>query len=635
MRRRIALFANGWGNECLREIGHGLQQVAEVNDIDIFAFVNYASYADTETNKLGEFNVFTIPKISDFDAAVVLANSFNTEIEGQYLRETIFKAGIPAVSVESKIEGMDFFGVDDYQGMSEITEHLITEHGVKDILYIGGIEGHSGNEIRKKAVIETAAKHDIIILDENILIGDFAAARAIDAFGEWRKNHTLPEAIICANDIMAIGICNYLKDERISIPDEIKVTGFDCLKVAGEYEPSITSVNRDWITMGRRIMESLLNKIEGKPSKSYEVMNSKMIKGESCGCTLTKEDTNTWKGLREKNKDVELNGFRVDQHFRHMFLAMRKIVTKEDMNKSLSDFFIKSTWLEGNDVMLALVPEFFNYSESSEEKKITYGYPNTMDAVCLICDKTPHGIRREKTSSIIFEASNRNSRTGVYLIAPIRSDVEMYGFIITTKGFSIVQSDILYIWTKHMSQYLELVKSNIAIDHLNKKLEALSVTDGLTGVYNRAGCETIIYTKVQECQNAGGQAVVMLADVDRLKVINDMYGHGAGDVAITTSISLLKSFLPKESMIGRFGGDEFMIAVPCMEKMDVDVFADELMNKITKAPATKEFSYKISLSIGGVQLDSGKKFNIQEVLSEMDEKVYKIKELHHKEDNKG
>lgn len=632
MRRRIALFANGWGTECLQEVGHGIQKVAQNNDIDVFAFVNYSAHADKKTNQLGEFNIFTVPDLNDFDGVVVLANSFNTEIEKNFIEEVVKKIDIPAISIEAKIDGMDFVGIDDYAGMSEITEHLITKHGIKDVLFIGGIKEHEGNALRLKAVIETCEKHGVTLLGENIIYGDFAAEEAVRSLIDWRKNHALPEAIICANDIMAIGICNYLKEETMKIPDDIVVTGFDCLRIAGEYEPSITSVNRDWLKMGENIMEKLLKKMEGGQVPSEEITGSYMVIGESCGCVLDEDDVNTWKTLRERNTVVEPNGFKVDQHFRHMFISMRKIKNIDEMCGSLSYFYKKESWLEGDDVMVALVPDFFTYSgEDESNKTMGLGYPKEMDVVCLICDGKVYDHRRGKTSSVIFENANRSKHPGVYVFVPIRSDNEMYGIAMTTNGFSVVQNDVLYIMTKHMSQYLEQVKSNIAIEHLNQQLRALSVTDTLTGMYNRAGCETIIYPKLVECQKQGGRSIIMLADVDKLKQINDKYGHGAGDTAIKLSISLLKENLSDDFMIGRFGGDEFLVAAPMNEAIDADAFADKLMNIISKSPVTKEYPYDISLSIGGIQLEAGEHFSIEECLKKMDEKVYRVKKIHHDE----
>lgn len=632
MRRRIALFANGWGTECLLEVGLGIKRVAAVNDIDIFAFINYAAHADIETNKLGDFNVFTIPSINDFDGAIVLANSFNSDYEFEFTKNVICKSSIPVIAVESRLDGMDYFGSDDYEGMREVTEHLIVEHGVKDIVYIGGIPGHEGDTIRQKAVIETAKKHGISIPDDNILHGSFAAAEAILCLTEWRKNHTLPEAIICANDIMAMGICNVLKEENIRIPEDIIVTGFDCLKAAGEYEPSITSVNRDWVLLGTKVMEKLLKKMDGETVSSEEVLDTRMIKGCSCGCILDEGGVNTWKSLRTKNQNRDINGFKVDQHVRHMFLAMRKVASIEDMSNSLAYYFQHENWYEGDNIMIALCPGFFAYSDDETSKKITYGYPDEMDAACFVCNGKKIEHHRSKTSSVIFEAANRNQNPSVYLFAPLRSDNEMFGFVMTSDSFEIVKNDILYIWTKHMGQYLEQVKSNVAINHLTKQLEMLSITDKLTGVYNRAGCETVMYSKLNECQHKGGMSVILLADLDRLKKINDVFGHSSGDAAITTTIDLLKKNLSDDYMIGRFGGDEFLIASPQYNKIDVEQLTNNLMDAISKDPVTKEFTFKLSVSIGGIQLESGKCFDIQEHLPVLDEIMYKNKEAHHKTD---
>ena len=630
MRRRIAVFANGWGSECLLEVGHGLRQIAAMSDIDLFAFVNYVAFSNNDSVKKGEISIFTLPNLEDFDGVVVLTNSFNTDIEFDYVRDEIHRTKIPAVSIEVPMEETLFFGVDDYSGMQELTEHLISEHGIKDILYIGGLEGHEGEILRRKAVKETAEANGILIPEENFLYGDFAAAKAIDELKEWRKYHVLPEVIICANDIMAVGICDYLKDERYRIPEDVKVTGFDCLKVAREYEPSITSVNKDWVLLGTRCMEKLIDKIEGKNVSETESIGTSLVTGGTCGCIMDEDTIKNWKSLRRKVRDAGINGFTVDQHFRHMYIAMRKVVNANDMSESLTNYFCNEGWVEGKRVMLSLVPDFFSFDTGENQKEISMGYPEQMDVASFAYDGMNLGHYRMNTRDIIFEASNKSLVPNTYVFVPLHGENEMHGFAMMSRGFSVVQSDILYIWTKHMGQYLEQVKSNIAIDHLTKKLETLSITDGLTGAYNRAGCENVIYSELRECQKKGGRSVLLLADVDCLKKINDTYGHNCGDEAITSAVRLLKKYLPEDYLIGRFGGDEFLIGAPVTEELDASAFAEDIMNKINTDPMLNSLKFRFSISIGGIQLAENEGFNIKDCMNRLDRFVYDIKEIHHK-----
>lgn len=618
------MFANGWGSEYLQEVGHGIRQKAALADVDVFAFVNYSVHSDTEENNKGEFSIFTLPDLDDFDGAIVLGSSFNTQTERDYIQKEILRTGIPAISLEYNFDGMDYFGTDDYSGMKQLTEHLIKDHAVNNIVFIGGMKEHAGSNIRLKAVLDAAAENQIVIPDENILYGNFSAVPAVDCMKEWCATHErMPDAIICANDIMAIGICDLVKEQGYNIPIDVIVTGFDCLRVGQEYEPSLTSVNREWLTMGSRCMDKLLQKIAGEEVEPFEEINTSLVCGGSCGCI--EEETN--QNIRKKSKDKRVDGFFCDQHFRHMNLCVRKSQTAEQLNNSLSDFFIKEGWLEGKRVMVSLHPDFF-YTDDWDSMK-TKEYPDEVDVICSVFDGEISPIKHMKTKDAMFSIAEKSVMAGTYIYVPVRVDDAVLGFAMISRGFSIVQNDILYIWTRHFNQYIEQVKSNIMIAQLTKRLEALSVTDGLTGVYNRTGCETVIYPKLERCQQQGGQSVLMIADVDRLKRINDTYGHGNGDLAIKVSIEALRQALPEDFMIGRYGGDEFLIGGCMKDEMDVDALIEQIAVSLKKEAADKEVPFKLTMSVGGLQLSKGTRFDIDDCIQKADAKMYKIKAEHH------
>ena len=88
-RKRIAIFANGWNNEYLKEFGQGAFQCAKVTDTDLFIFTNYSTHGLNEVDNSGEFNIYLLPDLNDFDGAMFLTNSFNLDSELQYLQEQV------------------------------------------------------------------------------------------------------------------------------------------------------------------------------------------------------------------------------------------------------------------------------------------------------------------------------------------------------------------------------------------------------------------------------------------------------------------------------------------------------------------------------------------------------------------
>ena len=156
-----------------------------------------------------------------------------------------------------------------------------------------------------------------------------------------------------------------------------------------------------------------------------------------------------------------------------------------------------------------------------------------------------------------------------------------------------------------MSQYSEQVKSNSVIDQLNRRLEALSVTDALTGIYNRAGCESVMYPALSQNQLNNGRSVFMLADVDHLKYINDTFGHAMGDIALKDTGTKLTMIFSHNDILGRISGDEFQ-AFLCLDHMisqedAMDIItskAESLIETLTETYINDTRSIKITASVG-------------------------------------
>lgn len=81
MRRRVALFSNGWSDEYLEAVGSGVVAFAKTADIDVFAFVDFSVRGENDSETPGEFQIFTLPDLKDFDGALLLSNTFNLDRE--------------------------------------------------------------------------------------------------------------------------------------------------------------------------------------------------------------------------------------------------------------------------------------------------------------------------------------------------------------------------------------------------------------------------------------------------------------------------------------------------------------------------------------------------------------------------
>lgn len=629
-RKRVALFANCWASDYVSEVGRGICACAEKEDVDIFAFMNYSAHLSSVQEQRGEFNIFLLPDLRDFDGVFLLTNTFNLKEERTSLHQEVRDAGIPTVTLEYELEGIDCLKFDNYPGMYELASHLIREHGVRKIVFIGGIEGHADSDMRLKAVTDAAAENQITIRDEDILYGSWDGAEAGRQLEFWlEKNGSLPDAVVCANDMMAVGVCDWLDGHGYRVPEDVKVTGYDCIDKAQKYKPVITSVNHEWADMGYRALQLLLAKIEGKEIPSKSVMKSRLVIGESCGCSREGRNANTQEELGRVVSNKMADGVETDRHFRHLYTSLRKVETLGEFHRSISALFANEHDMEGNTFMLCIRPDFFVVEDNYDRFRIP-GYGDCMDAVCYLNGGVAEECRQIPTRKAIFWASERSGSRGDYLFVPVRSDDMHLGFAMLGRNFDIVSDLLLYIWTRHVDEYMEQVLSNIKIAELTRKLQELSVTDVLTGLYNRMGCEKKLYPFAEECQNRGEQIVVILADIDRMKTINDQYGHAQGDLALQIVARILKTELPRGFLAARFGGDEFFIVGECHEAISIEEISKHVTEQLAKEVWRRQIQFPLTVSIGGIRLEKGEPFQLMDCLQRVDEAMYRIKEIHHR-----
>lgn len=629
MRRKIAVFANGWGSEYLQQVGEGVWKRAKEENADVFAFVHFSIHADQTAENNGETSILRLPEWSEFDGAVLLTNSFNQQAEFDYLAEKIAETKIPAVSLQCPMDGTVFMETDNYSGIYEMTVHMIKEHNIGRIVFIGGYEEHAECRIRLKAVKDAAQSCGAPLREEDIYFGDWSADSAKVCIEEYlRKNPQLPDAVICANDLMAMAVCDYFMEHDISVPQQVKVTGYDCLKLAQDHWPSITTVTQEWKTMGEKAVDILLDLMEGKKTPQKISIQTKVVYGESCGCGLVKEPTSAERAHKKLMMVYRPDEMAIDQHFRHMYMAVRKDKSITDLNTSLTRFFRQEGWLEGENFRLCLSPNFFAEPDDEDALK-TPGFPEQMDVVCALQNGQGKPYETCSLSEALFQVQAQHDKPGIYVCVPLHSDNSIFGFAVLSRNLDIASNNLLYIWTRHVIQYLEQVRSNVQISELNRKLEALSVTDALTDVYNRTGCERILFPFLKKTQEEGRQGILMIADLDGLKIINDRRGHAYGDIALRLVAQAMRKSIPEDFYVGRFGGDEFVIVGQSRDGITVEELEAGIERQVEADQREAELSFPISVSVGGILLEKGKAFELQESLQLADVRMYAIKAIHH------
>lgn len=169
-----------------------------------------------------------------------------------------------------------------------------------------------------------------------------------------------------------------------------------------------------------------------------------------------------------------------------------------------------------------------------------------------------------------------------------------------------------------VSGIIAIVNNVTEQELLRQELRKKSITDVLTGLYNRVYFEE--YTSEIMSKDIFPLSIIS-ADCDDLKVINDQFGHAAGDQYISLAAKLLSENLPKSCVIFRMGGDEFLVILPNTPKETADGYIDKLI-ELSHNYKTKDFDLQISL---GVHTTETANNSIDKCIALSDESMYKAK----------
>jgi diguanylate cyclase (GGDEF)-like protein/PAS domain S-box-containing protein len=156
-------------------------------------------------------------------------------------------------------------------------------------------------------------------------------------------------------------------------------------------------------------------------------------------------------------------------------------------------------------------------------------------------------------------------------------------------------------------------------------IQTLSLADELTGLYNRRGFLAFCKQHLNSLHRTNKGGVIVYADLDGLKKINDSFGHLEGDRALIKTAELLKETFRSADVLGRLGGDEFTALAAVEPGGGVEKLLARLEQKFENYNAMKNVPYKLSISIGVAQLDSNVTQSIEDLLTMADLAMYENK----------
>ena len=626
MKKRIAVFSTAWNGEHIGGILMGMREKVRETGDDLFIFNNYGGFEVGSEYNDCEYSIFQLPLKSHLDGVIVVSNNMDSIGRISNIIETCREKNIPCVTVELAIPQVHCVGTDNYEAMATLVEHLVSVHGCKTLNYVGGNFDHAENGLRKKAFMDVLKKHDLPVEEIRIRDYDFTRTGGMRAFADFDEvGIALPDAVVCANDDMAIGYVQELLKHGYRVPEDTIVTGFDGLFEAQCCTPGITSVGRGKETLGAACVEQILGMITGKEYPEHTTLPFEFRPNESCGCKDCIDHIPIIKKRLNENiyKDQQIR-WRLNLMQKRLLTCKTVAELNTTLYSELQDINIQKFAIMLNE------EEYIKHftSESVRERK-EGAFSEKMRV--LFQGKTSQSGRSfevfETVKLFPEEWRSNPDESLVLLFMPLHLNGIQYGYCVMEDRIDLIVNENLFYWTSIMNLVIDHVRQNISIRMLNDRLSHMYMQDAMTGIYNRFALKNFGEPLLERNRMEGRRTLFLFADMDGLKSINDTYGHEVGDLSIKEMAHVMQQSRPDSSYFCiRYGGDEFLMMGTCDSEEAAALIQSAIEQRIREAVPVSNAPVRLSASVGYfLTSESDTEQSLDEYISQADRMMYQIK----------
>lgn len=620
-RKKLGVFIGGVTQDFSGRVCRTISEKAEALGYDVYYFTTFNSYDDNLLYLEGEAKIYDLPDYKELDGIIIAPDTIYLQGSLEYLHKRLEEATCPVVSLRERMDGFYNVVVDDSNSMEKMICHFIDEHKFTDICFMTGRMDMEDGQKRFECYKRVMVEHGLTVNDSMIYYGDYWKKKgeaAVEYFISSR-NGAYPQAIVCANDYMAVSVIGALQERGIRVPEDVCVSGFDNVPESRQCTPTLSTVSVQFEDMADRAVK-IIEEIYcgGQPEKVQYVSLQEQYR-ESCGCNCH-PIKNNWYSMA---KSVE---------------ECREIIYQTTfMNADLEGITDEKTLFQAGN----------KYSFGEDTKRVWICFCDE-DEELTEEDRNVGAVRREFTSQMILrsvkdagdglrlmnkpfdrkelipEDTREDLPAASFYFAMLHYKNRILGYVASTFSNLSAYNDMLQPWTMVFSVGVEHYRLN---NHLNamEDIKRLYKEDPLTGIFNRRGFEERAREVYMQAAEKKKRVAVICIDMDNLKKINDAFGHSSGDDALCRVANALSAVAPQGMAYARTGGDEFS-AVGMIEKPgEGSDFVMRLREKLLEINEHSNPSYAAEVSCGVHEVKDTTKTSLIRAMQMSDDHMYEDK----------
>lgn len=626
--KKIALFISHIFGDYQKNVCQGVvDQAAEYG----FKTEIYASSSDGED--LGEYgsgeaSILRIPNFDDFSGIVMASSTYPMqEFKDQILEAIQNKCSCPIIEITDENAVFPSISLENNLTAGTLTEHLISVHNYRRICYLGCKTERFFSDQRKQAYQNVMIQHGYAIGDYDIYdaaISEESVREAFDFF--MQEDNTLPEAVVCYNDKMALLFMVIAIRKGYRIPEDMALVGCDALPEGQNISVPLTTVSFPTYQLGTEAVKQLFHLMHDTPISECTNVFAEPVIGGTCGCHIKSRSNDILFGHKLLNRIHSLESSIYTSM--RMSAALSHVTDIDEGMDLLTDYIRR---IDGcTQFYLCLYSDWDSLSGHILELTDAEDEGDADKDTILLKLAIKDGKRLPEYSfskkSLLPDIVNKDS-SSAYIVSSLFFEDREFGYIAMAFGHNQINYHFeLVHWIMNISQLLQNLCEIKISKLMQSKLESIYMRDSLTGLYNRHGYERKLPLLLYSLKE-NEQLTAFLFDMDCLKLINDQFGHAEGDFALKVIGKAISNAATEDSICTRFGGDEFYVLCRCNDK-EAEDFIGQVNQYLGNYNQLSSKPYLLSVSAGYASTayqDDLTFASIEKLISQADKKMYNIK----------
>lgn len=599
---KIAVLIGNISFDSQKRMINGILDKALIDRTNVYVFISEGGHYERRSDYSdGEYNIYRLPDFTKYDGVIMCSDTIHDPQIVEHIRKGIGEAAIPCVDMSAGDSAFMHVEMENTAGITQITQHLITKHNARNIYFIAGPSDIEAANERLRAWQDTMSRNRIGWDMEHIYYGDYSFESGMRAARRFlNEARSMPDAIVAANDEMAVGAMLTLKAAGYRIPEDIMVTGYDESSISEYIYPRLTTVRRGEYEAGNAAYTKIAAVLRGEETEKYTVMQGSPVFADSCGCETEYKYGSA--ELQEKYVNSYIDFHRNLEILRNSAAEFTGLTEFEDFLDSLEQHI---RYMGVEYFYLCMCSNTEEYRE--ELHKLASGEQLCRDTAAYTeeiwvpfayedGEVTSYGPYHR--SELLPEECRMKHKGCVAVVMPLHYRNHCFGYCVTGNYRAAIEGRFSQTFMLNLDNALETIYRHDVMKAMTEHLQKSWLRDELTGVYS----EMVFRRKAGEILEEAGRdkknVGVIFADIDDLKNVNDEYGREQGDVLIKALASAMEQTMDGGELMCRLGGDEFVIMKTGCSEETLQDHIERIETVITYYNMVSVRPFKLSASLG-------------------------------------